>query len=419
MDIKKLNGEIEKLLEISDETKQSYLAKRQAQLDLAQKRMEKAQKSVAASNKRQVKMLPSGIDKETAENALNDLKYEMRKLYNGDDWRLEERDNHLILEVRYWGNWEGDDGSGDYDWQQLNSSDRQKLNDIITKVCKKHGVQINEQGSEKNWLVFEIAITKYNKNSRLDYSNEKLWQEFLRKNKGTDESKTMHKNRGQFVANFKMYNPKDYSIGDYRFYMMPEQDGLYTCKYKTTGSAPYTKLVVTEPTSFEDCLKVMQAIIDKREQRKNDPKRKRSQQQLFTELFSNPLEKGNNNWLWRDISNYLMEYYNCSYTYGGDKDSPHFKLKMKYGVYGAHTCYLIETKHKGSNPEVWYSVCDIGWPEDADRNSSNFYVEDIRAQECITFDTVQDMYDIKTWFPEVCKKLNKLIKDEAAERRNR
>ena len=419
MNIKKLNEEIEKFLEISDQTKQSYLAKRQAQLDLAQKRMEKAQKAVASSDKRQVKMLPSGIDKETAENALNDLKYEMRKLYNGDDWRLEERDNHLILEVRYWGNWEGDDGSGDYDWQQLNSSDRQKLNNIITKVCKKHGVQINEPGSEKNWLVFEIAITKYNKNSRLDYNNEKLWQEFLTKNKGTDESKTMHKNRGQFVANFKMYNPKDYSVGDYRFYIMPAQDGLYTCKYKTTGGIPYTKLVVTEPTSFEDCLKAMQAIIDKREQRKNDPKRKRSKQELFAELFKEPLQKGNNSWLWKDVKNFLMEYYNGSYSSGGDKDSPYFRLRIKYGTYGGDTGYLIETEHNGRKPEVWCLVCDIGWLESADRNSADFYVEDVREQERIIFDKVEDMYDIKTWFPKACKKLNKLMMDEAAKRRNR
>ena len=415
---KKLNEDLEQMLEISDETKASYLAKRQAQLDDAQKRMEKARQAVQKSDKRQINALPNGIDKETAETALEDLKYEMRRLYRGEDWRLEERDNQLCLEVRYWGNWEGDDGSGDYDWQTLCKEDRDKLNAILTKVCKKHGVKIEEPGSEKNWLCFYINITKATKDSRLDYNNEKLWQDFLTKNKGTDESKTMHKNKGQFVANFKMYSQKDYKVGDYRFYMMPAQDGLYTCKYKTTGGIPYTKQVVTEPASFEDCLKAMQAIIDKREQRKNDPKRKRSQQELFTELFDKPLEKGNNSWLWRDVSNYLMEYYNGSFTNGGNKDFPYFKLRIKYGVYGGDTCYLIETEHEGSKPEVWYSVCDIGWPQGADRNSSNFYVKDVREQECMTFDKVEDMYDIKTWFPEVCKKLKKLMMDEAIRRRS-
>ena len=67
MNFKELNEEIRQLLEISlneisDETKRSYLAKRQAQLDKAKTAMDKARQSVRKSDRRQVAALPQGID---------------------------------------------------------------------------------------------------------------------------------------------------------------------------------------------------------------------------------------------------------------------------------------------------------------------------------------------------------------------
>ena len=407
---KKLNEDLEQMLEISDETKASYLAKRQAQLDAAQKRMEKARQAVQKSDKRQVNALPKGIDKETATNALENLKSEMRRIDSGSDWRLEEQNNEMCLSVRYWGSWHGDDGSGDYDWQQLDDNYRDKLNSILIKVQKKYGVQIYEPGSEKNWLDFCIPITKMTKKSTMDYANEKAWLEFIKKNGGADVTANRHKGMGWYVATFKMPNSK-MEIVQFRLYVKKQEDG-YICQYKARTGIGRGGMLVKEPDTFVNCLKAAQDFIDKRMAKKNDPNRKRSKQELFTELFDKPLERGNNSWLWRDVKNHLMEYYNGSYTNGGDKDSPYFKLRIKYGVYGGDTCYLIETEHEGDKPEVWYSICDIGWPQDADRDSSNFYIKDVRHQECMTFDKVEDMYDIKTWFPEVCKKLKKLIMDK-------
>ena len=160
MDFRKINEQLEKFVvnEISDKLKASYKAGRQAQLDKAQKALDKANALIKKSDARQVAALPQGIDKETATNALEDLKYEMKRIDSGSDWRLEENDGWMCLSVRYWGDWEGDDGSGDYDWQTLSDSYRDKLNSILTKIQKKYGVQIHEPGSEKNWLDFEIQI---------------------------------------------------------------------------------------------------------------------------------------------------------------------------------------------------------------------------------------------------------------------
>lgn len=67
MDIKKLNEKLDLILnEISDETKQSYLAKRQAQLDKAQAKLNRAKQMVAKSDKRQLSNIPDKTDLETA-----------------------------------------------------------------------------------------------------------------------------------------------------------------------------------------------------------------------------------------------------------------------------------------------------------------------------------------------------------------
>ena len=158
MNVKKLNEKLSKLLEISDETKKSYLDKRQAQVNKAQKNLEKAKKSVAKSDQRQISNLPQRTSLENAEKALNTLKSEMKKVSNGSDWRLEEDEDgeYLNLSVRYWGQW--NDRDEDDDWAPLDDKYKQILDDILVKVQKQHGVQIINQGSEKKWLSFDILL---------------------------------------------------------------------------------------------------------------------------------------------------------------------------------------------------------------------------------------------------------------------
>lgn len=158
MNLQKLNEKLSKLLEISDETKKSYLDKRQAQADKAQKNLEKAKKSVAKSDERQISNLPQRTSLENAEKALNTLKSEMKKVSNGSDWRLEEDEDgeYLNLSVRYWGQW--NDRDEDDDWAPLDDKYKQILDDILVKVQKQHGVQIINQGSEKKWLSFDVLL---------------------------------------------------------------------------------------------------------------------------------------------------------------------------------------------------------------------------------------------------------------------
>ena len=162
-ELRKFNEELDRIInEISDTTKRSYLAGRKAQADKAQKALDKARQSVKKSNTRQVNSLPAKTSKENAEKALKALKSEMRKISNGSDWRLETEEDYMSLSVRYWGDWEGDDGSGDYDWQTLDEDYRDELDDILYKIQKQYNVQIHEPGSEKNWLDFNIYTeTKY------------------------------------------------------------------------------------------------------------------------------------------------------------------------------------------------------------------------------------------------------------------
>lgn len=158
MNTKKLNEQIEKLLEISDETKKSYLDKRQSQADKAQTNLQRAKSAIAKSDKRQISNLPEQTSLENAKAALNALKSEMRKVSNGSDWKLEEDEDgkYLNLSVRYWGEW--NDRDEDDDWASLDDKYKQVLNDILVKVQKEYQVKIINQGGEKKWLSFDVLL---------------------------------------------------------------------------------------------------------------------------------------------------------------------------------------------------------------------------------------------------------------------
>ena len=72
----------------------------------------------------------------------------------GQTWRsTHSKAEGFELEVRDWGQWEGDDGSGDYDHQTLTSKSSKMLRDIIAGVEKRYGnVKLSSQTGEKNWI---------------------------------------------------------------------------------------------------------------------------------------------------------------------------------------------------------------------------------------------------------------------------
>ena len=69
-------------------------------------------------------------------------------------WRAIEKDGKgFMFDVRDWGDWEGDDGSGDYDFQNLTKKSSKMLHDIIADVEKRHkNVKLDWQTGEKNWI---------------------------------------------------------------------------------------------------------------------------------------------------------------------------------------------------------------------------------------------------------------------------
>jgi hypothetical protein len=57
------------------------------------------------------------------------------------------------ISVRDWGTWEGDGGSGDYDFQELSKESSKEIAKILQQVEKRHPtVALTFQTGEKNWL---------------------------------------------------------------------------------------------------------------------------------------------------------------------------------------------------------------------------------------------------------------------------
>lgn len=90
-----------------------------------------------------------------------DLKYILKKHSPYADYRYDEEDK--TLEVRYWGDWEGDDGSGDYDWQTPTQKTKDKIDQIKKDFKKQFGYDLEVGSGEKNWLYFNIKEDKKDK----------------------------------------------------------------------------------------------------------------------------------------------------------------------------------------------------------------------------------------------------------------
>jgi len=66
---------------------------------------------------------------------------------------IEKNGKSFMFGTRDWGRWEGDDGSGDYDHQNLTRESSKKARDILDDLEKRHkNVKLSFDTGEKNWL---------------------------------------------------------------------------------------------------------------------------------------------------------------------------------------------------------------------------------------------------------------------------
>lgn len=113
----------------------------------------KADQSVPVKKAEERRMSNTGGGTEAEmKAALDDVKDEIYDRHANFD-PIEKQGKGYELGVRYWGDWEGDDGSGDYDHQELSRSSSKEMTDVLRKVEKKHkSVKLSFQTGEKNWL---------------------------------------------------------------------------------------------------------------------------------------------------------------------------------------------------------------------------------------------------------------------------
>lgn len=90
-----------------------------------------------------------------------DLKSMLKDITKDADYNYDKE--RKTLEVRYLGDWEGDDGSGDYDWQHPTEETVEKVKEIKEKFKKRFGYELSSDWGEKNWYYFKIKETKKNK----------------------------------------------------------------------------------------------------------------------------------------------------------------------------------------------------------------------------------------------------------------
>lgn len=88
-------------------------------------------------------------------SALADLKQTLERTSEGRqaDFRNYEGD----LDTRYFGDWEGDDGTGDYDQQRLSDKTGQLVDHLVRDIERRHKVKIHWSPGEKNYITFRIA----------------------------------------------------------------------------------------------------------------------------------------------------------------------------------------------------------------------------------------------------------------------
>ena len=121
---------------------------------------------------RQKKEAAAAADKDF-EAALREVKSAMRSgaagysTWEGPEKREQRWAGNVThtweMAVRDWGRWEGDDGSGDYDFQRLSkksSDEMRKIIDAANKTWGKKGIDIDWQTGEKNWIYVSARAKK-------------------------------------------------------------------------------------------------------------------------------------------------------------------------------------------------------------------------------------------------------------------
>lgn len=86
--------------------------------------------------------------------ALEDLYRTMSRTREGNQTDFRNYDGSL--DTRYFGDWEGDDGSGDYDHQTLTDKTGKFVDQLVKDVEKRHSVKIDWFPGEKNYIVFRV-----------------------------------------------------------------------------------------------------------------------------------------------------------------------------------------------------------------------------------------------------------------------
>ena len=86
--------------------------------------------------------------------ALEDLYRRMSRSREGNQTDFRNYDGDL--DTRYFGDWEGDDGSGDYDHQNLTDRTGKLVDQLVKDVEKSHKVKIQWSPGEKNYISFRV-----------------------------------------------------------------------------------------------------------------------------------------------------------------------------------------------------------------------------------------------------------------------
>lgn len=94
----------------------------------------------------------------------HDLKSMLKEISPSAEYRYDADEKEL--QVRYLGKWEGDDGSGDYDWQKPTQETKDKIQEIKEKFKKRFGYELKADWGEKNWYSFWIPENKKADNSK-------------------------------------------------------------------------------------------------------------------------------------------------------------------------------------------------------------------------------------------------------------
>ena len=220
MDIKKLNEELEQFLEISYETKTSYLQKLQVQEDETQTKLDN---------------FLNEVDKKSAQEILYELKRELKKKSNFYDSRIYEEDNTLCLDFRDWGSWENPEDhedEEDYDWQVLEPGWEYTLKQIVNSLSKKYDVKLDTDISEKNWITVSIQITQtktkqysINSQNKIDAKDQKLIDELRQ------YFEKLCNELGRDFRNFEVQTSSEYTQRPY-FYISFEIHRIVNTPYR-------------------------------------------------------------------------------------------------------------------------------------------------------------------------------------------